>query len=406
MHSQKLPTWRTTPLDRSKEGWRVPIETVPRSERTSEGASMTGTGVPVELRGVTKAYLTAAGPVVALDRFDLEVAAGEFVTLLGPSGSGKTTALEIIAGLQEQTAGEVWLGAQEVGRLAPHKRDIGFVFQSYALFPHMTVAENVAFPLRLRKVARAECGKLVDDALRLVRLGGLAERRPAQLSGGQRQRVAVARAMVFHPRLLLMDEPLGALDKRLRDHMQLELRELQKRVGITCLYVTHDQEEAMLLSDRIAIMNDGRVQQVGSSSEIYRRPANEFVGDFVGRMNLWDGRVVDSDQAGSVVQLAPDLLVRCSQIAPAGTSVRLATRPESLSLVRRPPEDWDALPLQVRTVRFTGSTTLVHGVVGEALEVLVQVESTPLALEGDRGWVAVDPDAAFLFVQDQHGGQA
>jgi len=375
---------------------------VSRRERT--GGGVVGTGVPVELRGVSKSFLTADGPVVALDEFNLKAAAGEFVTLLGPSGSGKSTALAIIAGLQEQTAGEVWLGAQEVGRLAPDKRDIGFVFQSYALFPHMTVAQNVAFPLRLRKMGREECRKLVGDALQLVRLGGLAERRPAQLSGGQQQRVAIARALVFHPRLLLMDEPLGALDKRLRDHMQLELRELQKRVGITCLYVTHDQEEAMLLSDRIAIMNDGHLQQVGSASEIYRRPANEFVGDFVGRMNLWDGRVVRSDQAGSVVQIAPDLLVRCSQVAPPGTSVRFATRPESLSLVPQPSEDSDALPLQVRTVRFTGSTTLVQGVVGDGLDVLIQVDSAPLALEGDRGWVAVDPDAAFFFVRDEKGG--
>jgi putative spermidine/putrescine transport system ATP-binding protein len=357
-------------------------------------------GVPVELRGVSKVFETDSEPVPALDDLDLAADAGEFLTLLGPSGSGKTTALQIIAGLQQQTAGEVWLGKQEVGRLAAHKRDIGVVFQSYALFPHMTVAQNVGFPLRFRKLARDERAKLVQEALDLVQLGALGSRSPAQLSGGQQQRVAIARALVFRPRLLLMDEPLGALDKRLRDHMQFELRQLQKRVGITCIYVTHDQEEAMLLSDRIAILNDGRLQQTGTASEIYHRPANEFVGDFVGRMNLWDGHVVAADDAGSMIELPGGVRVRSSRSAPAGTRVRLAARPEALRLSSRPPEDprgATVVPIRVHSVRFTGAITLVQGIAAGGLEILVQVDAEPLELDREQAWVAFDPESTLFF---------
>jgi spermidine/putrescine ABC transporter ATP-binding subunit len=358
------------------------------------------TGVPVKLHGVSKKFETDSEPVTALDGLDLAADAGEFLTLLGPSGSGKTTALQIIAGLQQQTAGEVWLGDQEVGRLAAHKRDIGVVFQSYALFPHMSVADNVGFPLRLRKVGRQERAKLVQEALDLVQLGALGRRTPAQLSGGQQQRVAIARALVFRPRLLLMDEPLGALDKRLRDHMQFELRQLQKRVGITCIYVTHDQEEAMLLSDRIAILNDGRLQQTGTASEIYHQPANEFVGDFVGRMNLWSGRIVAGDGTGSVIELAGGVRVRSSRQAATGTPVRLASRPEALKLTPHPPDghnEADVVPIRVDSVRFTGSTTLVRGTAGEGLEILVQVDSGPLGVENDRAWVVFDPESTLFF---------
>jgi spermidine/putrescine ABC transporter ATP-binding subunit len=358
------------------------------------------TGVPVELRGVSKTFEADNERITALDNLDLAARAGEFLTLLGPSGSGKTTALQILAGLQQQTAGEVWLGDEEVGRLAAHKRDIGVVFQSYALFPHMTVAQNVAFPLRLRKLAREERAKLVQDALELVQLGAFGSRRPAQLSGGQQQRVAIARALVFRPRLLLMDEPLGALDKRLRDHMQFELRQLQKRVGITCIYVTHDQEEAMLLSDRIAILNDGRLQQTGTASEIYHTPANEFVGDFVGRMNLWDGQIVAADGPGSVIELPGGVYVRSTRHAQAGTRVRLASRPEALKLTSHPPvEPGEAsvVPIRVHSVRFTGATTLVQGIAEGGLEILVQVDSEPLELDRDQAWVAFQPESTLFF---------
>jgi putative spermidine/putrescine transport system ATP-binding protein len=362
------------------------------------------TGVPVELRGVSKIFDVDNERITALDNLDLAARAGEFLTLLGPSGSGKTTALQIIAGLQQQTAGEVWLGDQEVGRLAAHKRDVGVVFQSYALFPHMTVAQNVAFPLRLRKLAREERAKLVQEALDLVQLGAFGSRRPAQLSGGQQQRVAIARALVFRPRLLLMDEPLGALDKRLRDHMQFELRKLQKRVGITCIYVTHDQEEAMLLSDRIAILNDGRLQQTGVASEIYHNPANEFVGDFVGRMNLWDGRIIEADGAGSVIELPGGVHVRSARRAQAGARVRLASRPETLKLTSHPPaEPTDAasvVPIRVHSVRFTGANTLVQGIADGGLEILVQMDSEPLELERDQAWVVFQPDSTLFFESD------
>jgi spermidine/putrescine ABC transporter ATP-binding subunit len=370
------------------------------SERAHMGTPAASAGVPVALRGVTKTFDADGETVTALDGLDLEAAAGEFLTLLGPSGSGKTTALQIIAGLQQQSAGEVWLGDREVGRLAAHKRDIGVVFQSYALFPHMTVAQNVAFPLRLRKLARDERARLVQEALDLVQLGSFGARMPAQLSGGQQQRVAIARALVFQPRLLLMDEPLGALDKRLRDHMQFELRQLQKRVGITCIYVTHDQEEAMLLSDRIGILSEGRLQQIGSATEIYHEPANEFVGDFVGRMNLWHGRVVASDDRGSLVELPGEVRVRCARSAAVDSSVRVAARPEALRLSPRAPEgagNDGVVAVRVESVRFTGATTLVRGVGPEGFEVLVQLDSEPFELERDQAYVHFDPDSTLFF---------
>lgn len=362
-------------------------------------------GVPVELRGVSKTYDAAESAVVALDRLDLTVGAGEFLTLLGPSGSGKTTALQIVAGLEHLTAGEVWLGEREVGRLDPSKRDIGVVFQNYALFPHLTVADNVGYPLRMRKVDRAERARRIDEVLDLVELRHLANRKPAQLSGGQQQRVAIARALVFRPRLLLMDEPLGALDKRLRDQMQLELRQIQKRVGITCLYVTHDQEEAMFLSDRIAIIDQGRLQQVGTAEEIYHRPANEFVGNFIGRMNLWDGRVVAGDSRGCEIELAGVVRIRSSQPATPGTSVRVATRPEAIRLVAdesAAAQCPDAIPVRVSGARFTGSNTLVQATAGTSLDVVVQVDAWPRT-DLERAWIVTDPDATYFFTTERDG---
>ncbi|MBS0221133.1 MAG: ABC transporter ATP-binding protein [Proteobacteria bacterium] len=243
------------------------------------------TSATIKLDCVTKTF---DGKVVAVDAVTLDIRAGEFFSLLGPSGCGKTTSLRMIAGFEMPDSGRVHVGGQDITDVPVHRRDMGMVFQSYALFPHRTVAENVAFGLRMRDVPRPEIAKRVAAALAQVALTGLEERRPGQLSGGQQQRVALARALVIEPRVLLCDEPLGALDRKLRQQMQFELKELQQRLGVTLVFVTHDQEEALAMSDRIAVMNKGRVEQVGAPTEIYERPRTRFVADFIGEINLLD----------------------------------------------------------------------------------------------------------------------
>jgi putative spermidine/putrescine transport system ATP-binding protein len=247
-----------------------------------EAASEASLPIDVRLVGLRKAY----GHVVAVDRVDFEIARGEFFTLLGPSGSGKTTTLRLIAGFEEPDEGRVELGGRDVTGIPPYDREVNTVFQDYALFPHMSVAENIEYGLRIRKLAKAERLRRRDDALEMVRLSGYGSRKPGELSGGQRQRVALARAIVNRPRVLLLDEPLGALDLKLREQMQVELKRIQEAVKITFLYVTHDQDEALTMSDRIAVFNDGRVEQVGTPMEVYERPATPFVSGFVGTSNV------------------------------------------------------------------------------------------------------------------------
>ena len=241
--------------------------------------------IDVRLAGIRKTY----GDVVAVDRVDLEIPAGEFFTLLGPSGSGKTTTLRLIAGFERPDEGRIELGGADVTNRAPYERDVNTVFQDYALFPHMTVAENVAYGLRVKHVPRAERKRRVDEILKVVRLPGLGDRKPVQLSGGQRQRIALARSLVNTPKVLLLDEPLGALDLKLRQEMQIELKRIQREVseiGITFVYVTHDQEEALTMSDRLAVFNEGRIEQIGAPADVYERPATEFVAGFVGVSNV------------------------------------------------------------------------------------------------------------------------
>jgi putative spermidine/putrescine transport system ATP-binding protein len=250
--------------------------------------------VSVALRGVRKVFTSGGSSVTAVDGVDLDVGDGEFFSMLGPSGSGKTTVLRMIAGFEQPTEGQILLGGVEVSRLAPFQRDVNTVFQDYALFPHMSVDENVGYGLRVKGVGKAERRVRVAEALATVQLEGFGSRRPSQLSGGQRQRVALARALVNRPKVLLLDEPLGALDLRLREGMQVELKAIQREVGITFLFVTHDQGEAMTMSDRIAVFNDGRIEQVGTPEEIYEQPATAFVAGFVGTSNLLSGRAAQT----------------------------------------------------------------------------------------------------------------
>src|SRR3954447_21890343 len=265
----------------------------------------------LELRRLSKRF----GGFAAVDDLSLEIASGEFLTLLGASGSGKTTTLRMIAGFEQPTTGEILMVGSPIVRLPPFKRDINTVFQHYALFPHMSVRENVGYGLRMRGVARQERQQQVSDALAMVKLDQLGDRSPRQLSGGQQQRVALARALINRPRLLLLDEPLGALDLKLRKEMQLELKHLQTRLGITFIYVTHDQEEALTMSDRIVLMRQGRIEQVGTPRELYDRPASRYVADFIGETNLLPGIVAESAPGSASLRIGDATLRGTSDVA-------------------------------------------------------------------------------------------
>jgi len=281
----------------------------------------------VSFKNIQKTY-DGFRPVVK--DLNLDIAEGEFVTLLGPSGSGKTTSLMMLAGFETPTQGEIFLKDKPLHNLPPHKRDIGMVFQNYALFPHMTIEENLAFPLSVRKMNRIERAEKVRRALDMVRLNDFAKRYPAQLSGGQQQRVALARALVFEPKLVLMDEPLGALDKQLREHMQLEIKHLHKQLGLTVVYVTHDQSEALTMSDRVAVFNNGVIQQIDSPTAIYEAPNKRFVAQFIGENNSLIGTVLSRDAAQCSVRLKDGNIVKATAVssAQAGESVALCIRPE------------------------------------------------------------------------------
>ncbi|MEM9204041.1 MAG: ABC transporter ATP-binding protein [Actinomycetota bacterium] len=281
----------------------------------------------VELTGITKRF----DEVVAVDNIDLAIEDGEFFAMLGPSGCGKTTTLRMIAGLEFPTMGSLKIFGDEVGTLPPNKRPVNTVFQNYALFPHMNVLDNVAFGLKMQGVDKAEARRKAGEAIELVQLSGLEGRRPSQMSGGQQQRVALARALVNEPKVLLLDEPLGALDLKLRQEMQGELKSLQNELGVSFVFVTHDQEEALTMSDRIAVMHDGQLLQVGSPEEIYEAPANRFVADFIGQTNLLEGTVEDAD----TVCLANGSRVAASSTLTAGTAVAVSLRPERAHLSAR-----------------------------------------------------------------------
>jgi putative spermidine/putrescine transport system ATP-binding protein len=288
----------------------------------------------IEIAGVSKIY---DGGVRAVDTVAMDIRQGEFFSLLGPSGCGKTTTLRMIAGFEIPSAGAIRVDGADITHVPAHKRDMGMVFQNYALFPHRTVAENVAFGLRMRGLDKASIAAKVKAALAMVELSGLEDRRPAQLSGGQQQRVALARAIVIAPRVLLCDEPLGALDKKLRQQMQFELKQLQKKLGLTLVFVTHDQEEALAMSDRIAVMNGGRVEQVGTPAEIYNQPTTRFVADFIGDTNIFCGERIGTSTGQLALDMGKDLILALPASAdmPSTGVLSVALRPEKIRLSPR-----------------------------------------------------------------------
>jgi spermidine/putrescine ABC transporter ATP-binding subunit len=317
------------------------------------------------------------------------------VTLLGPSGSGKTTLLRILAGLVMPTGGSIHIGGRDITYLPSEKRDIGMVFQNYALFPHMTVFENVAFPLRIRRKGKKEIAQRVGEALELVGLPQLGHRYPGQLSGGQQQRVAIARALVFKPGVLLMDEPLGSLDKRLRQQLQLEIRNLQKNVGITTIYVTHDQDEAFTISDRIAVMDKGGILQVASPAEIYRAPAARFVADFVGDLNCIEGRVV-LDAAGPALRTPGGLVLPIAMTAlPEGTMASCCIRPEHVTIVVE--EEAPGLAAVLTNIRFKGDHQRGEAVLEDGTCLTVSLPGDSLLEDGVRARLNWPAEKAHLF---------
>ncbi|MFL6190291.1 MAG: ABC transporter ATP-binding protein [Actinomycetes bacterium] len=360
----------------------------------------------IELVGVEKEFTAGGHDVKAVDRIDLRIAEGEFFSLLGPSGCGKTTTLRMIAGFEEPTSGQILLHGRDVVGVPPFRRDVNMVFQQYALFPHMDVFENVAFGLRRKKVAKDEIARRVAEALALVELEGREKRRPRQLSGGQQQRVALARALVNRPRALLLDEPLGALDLKLRQAMQLELKRIQREVGITFVYVTHDQEEALTMSDRLVVMDAGRIEQLGSPRELYEHPATRFVANFIGTSNILTGRLERKGDAWALAGLGPDQRVLVTDVgqAPQSQEVELAVRPEKMVLRGEhdpPPPDRCALRVTVTEVVYLGTSTQYRTVTdaGTAVAVYRQnASATPGAevLTGQVGWLEWPPEHSYV----------
>ena len=346
--------------------------------------------VDVRLERVTKDF----GETVAVDDLSLDIAEGEFFSMLGPSGCGKTTTLRMIGGFEEPSRGTIYLGGRDVTDLPPYKRDVNTVFQSYALFPHLNVRENVAFGLRRKKVNSAEIRTRVDEALKLVDLEGFEKRKPTQMSGGQQQRVALARALVNHPKVLLLDEPLGALDLKLRKQMQLYLKRIQQEVGITFIYVTHDQEEAMTMSDRLAVMRLGKIEQIGPPEDVYENPQTQFVASFLGASNLLDGELKEQNDGTSTVLLSGgDVVMVPTERAPfrVGTSVKVGVRPEKISIS---PDDgaqadggWNSVSGLLRMSTYIGVSNQykVEGPLGHELTVWVQnLGSAPVPHPGER----------------------
>jgi len=348
----------------------------------------------IELRGVSKSF----GDFQAVKSADFTIRRGEFFAMLGPSGCGKTTTLKMIAGFEQPTEGQIVLEGVDVSSVPPHKRNVNTVFQQYALFPHMSVADNVAFGLRAKKVPESEINSRVGDMLDVVRLGEFARRRPAQLSGGQQQRVALARALVNMPSALLLDEPLAALDLKLREAMQIELKRIQREVGITFVFVTHDQGEALTMSDRIAVMNEGVVEQIGSPEEIYNRPESLFVAGFIGSANLLPGNVRDVNADGCVVELLTGQKIAATGRHSVGDKVSVMLRPERLHPVAERPAEGFGLRGTVTSVIFQGAWLRVVIELPDGTELSAEADADsdlPSLRPGQEHWVAWSNTAAY-----------
>ncbi|HEY3724029.1 MAG TPA: ABC transporter ATP-binding protein [Acidimicrobiia bacterium] len=365
-----------------------------------------GGDVVISIDHVTKRF----GAFVAVDDANFEIRRAEFFSMLGPSGCGKTTTLRMIAGFEQPSEGQVRLEGSDVSKVPPYKRNVNTVFQAYALFPHMSVRENVAFGLKAKKVGKTEIEKRVVELLEIVRLADYAQRKPAQLSGGQQQRVALARALVNYPSALLLDEPLGALDLKLRQAMQLELKRIQREVGITFIFVTHDQEEALTMSDRIAVMDDGRVEQIGSPEEIYHEPETEFVAGFIGMANLLPAHIEGRDGTLSVARVAGDRIVGAPAVdgLDVGGQATLMIRPERMQLrLDEPPPGVTSVPAEVVDLVFQGPLIRfdLRASDGSPLVAHVGPEAAlPLLRPGDRVWVEWEPEAGRLIRRSERIG--
>ncbi|MDX6743280.1 ABC transporter ATP-binding protein [Actinocorallia sp. A-T 12471] len=351
----------------------------------------------IELVGLVKEFTSHGETVQAVKGVDMRIGEGEFFSLLGPSGCGKTTTMRMIAGFDEPTSGAVRLHGEDVTGVPPNRRDVNMVFQSYALFPHMSVADNVAFGLRRKGVGKAEAARKVSAMLETVGLAGREKRRPSELSGGQQQRVALARALVNDPRALLLDEPLAALDLKLRQTMQVELKRIQREVGITFVFVTHDQGEALTMSDRIAVMNDGRVAQLGSPREIYEHPASKFVAGFIGTSNLMSGKVTELRDGVAVIGLGDaERIVVAADGAQVGADIELTVRPEKIDMrTEEPGADRSRLRGTVTEVVYLGTSTNynVRTSLGADIVVFTQNASNAndIAVRGDSVWLSWEP---------------
>jgi putative spermidine/putrescine transport system ATP-binding protein len=355
---------------------------------------MTSAQTMVKFDKVQKSY---DGETLVVKDLNLDIAKGEFLTMLGPSGSGKTTSLMMLAGFEPATHGEIFLNGKPINNVPPHKRNIGMVFQNYALFPHMTVAENLAFPLQVRNLSKADIETKVARVLDMVRLKGLDTRKPAQLSGGQQQRVAVARSLVFDPEIVLMDEPLGALDKQLREQMQFEIKRIHKTLGVTVVYVTHDQTEALTMSDRIAVFNDGVIQQLSDAKELYDKPANSFVAQFIGENNKLSGAITAVNGGTCSVKLDSGEDIKATKVVSGGVGTRttLSIRPERIVL--NPPAKMDnVIKANVKELVFLGDHMRLRMAAAGLDDFVIKVphkSGDHLIAEGKQtkiGWLAED----------------
>jgi spermidine/putrescine transport system ATP-binding protein len=357
----------------------------------------------IELSGVVKEFQARGEVITAVAGIDLDIREGEFFSLLGPSGCGKTTTMRMIAGFEEPTQGVIRLHGRDVTNVSPNKRDVNMVFQSYALFPHMNVFENVAFGLRRKAVAKSEITRRVGEMLDIVDMAGRSERRPRELSGGQQQRVALARALVNNPRALLLDEPLGALDLKLRQAMQVELKRIQREVGITFVYVTHDQNEALTMSDRIAVMSDGSIEHLGTPREIYEHPRTRFVAGFIGTSNLLTGTVTRLDGDLAVIRVSPDeqiIVPVQDRVVSEGSRLELTVRPEKIDLTTaRPSGEGCALRGTVTEVVYLGTSTNFSVTTSLGADVVVFQQNSAsagdMAARGDSVWLSWNPQHSY-----------